>query len=409
MRFIADFHIHSKYSRATSHEMTVGKIAEAARTKGVKLVGSADFTHPKWLEELEQTVKPTREGLFAYDDTYFILVTEVNTTYTQNGKLRRIHHMIFAPDFDSVHRINEKLAAYGNLMADGRPTLLIDSKKLVELMLQVGEDVWVIPSHVWTPWFSLFGSNSGFDSIEECFGDHTDRIIALETGLSSDPAMNWRLSGLDRFTLISNSDAHSPSRIGREANCLDCELSYPEIMDTIRNKDRERFLFTIEFFPQEGKYHYDGHRKCDVRVAPREAMSNHDLCPVCSKRLTIGVLHRIETLSDREEGFVPPNAIPFKSLIPLDEIIGDALGVGVDTQTVRNEYKKLISVFNTEFSILLDASIDAVGEVAAPEVAEGIRRVREGKVRIIPGYDGVYGEIRIFEKKEKQPSQLSLF
>jgi len=180
MRFIADFHIHSKYSRATSHEMTVEKIAEAARTKGVKLVGSADFTHPKWLEELEQTVKPTREGLFAYDDTYFILVTEVNTTYTQNGKLRRIHHMIFAPDFDSVHRINEKLAAYGNLMADGRPTLLIDSKKLVELMLQVGEDVWVIPSHVWTPWFSLFGSNSGFDSIEECFGDHTDRVIALE-------------------------------------------------------------------------------------------------------------------------------------------------------------------------------------------------------------------------------------
>lgn len=409
MRFIADFHIHSRYSRATSQDMTVEKIAQAARMKGVKLVGTGDFTHPKWLKELEQKLKPKGEGLFEYDDVYFILVTEVNNTYTQNGRLRRIHNMIFAPDFQSVHRINEKLASYGNLLVDGRPTLVLDSKKLVELALEAGEDIWIIPSHVWTPWFSLFGSNSGFDSIEECFGDYTNRIIALETGLSSDPAMNWRLSTLDRFTLISNSDAHSPSRIGREANCFNCRLSYYEIMDAIKKKDRERLLFTIEFFPQEGKYHYDGHRRCGVRVSPKEAMANNDLCPVCSKRLTIGVLHRIETLSDREDGFVPPDAIPFKSLIPLDEIIADALGVGVDTLTVRNEHQKLLSKFNTEFSILLDAPIDELGEVTLREVAEGIKRVREGKVVIIPGYDGVYGEIRIFDRQEKQPSQLSLF
>jgi len=409
MKFIADFHIHSKYSRATSQEMTVEKIAEAARVKGVTLVGTGDITHPKWLAELEEKLKPTGKGLYCYGDIYFILTTEVNNTYTQNGKLRRIHNMVFVPDFDSAHRMNEKLASYGNLTVDGRPTLVLDSRKLLELVLDAGEDMWVVPAHVWTPWFSLFGSNSGFDSIEECFGDYTSRIVALETGLSSDPAMNWRLSTLDRFTLISNSDAHSPSKIGREANCFSCELSFPEIMDTIEKKDPERFLFTIEFFPQEGKYHYDGHRRCGVRVAPREAMANNDLCPICSKRLTIGVLHRIETLSDREEGFVPDDAIPFKSLIPLDEIIADASGVGGDTVTVRKEYQKLTGRFETEFSILLDTPIDELREVTLPEVAEGVKRVREGKVVIVPGYDGVFGEIRIFDREETQPSQLSLF
>ncbi len=409
MKFIADFHVHSRYSRATSQDMVVEKIAEGARRKGITLIATGDFTHPKWLEELERTLKPNGKGLFCYNDTHFILVTEVNNTYTQNGRLRRIHNMIFAPDFESVHRINEKLASYGKLMVDGRPTLVLDSKKLLELTLDAGEDIRVIPAHVWTPWFSLFGSNSGFDSIEECFGDYTDRIIALETGLSSDPAMNWRLSALDRFTLISNSDAHSPSKIGREANCFDCELSYRDIIDTIRKKDKEKFLFTIEFFPQEGKYHYDGHRKCGIRMPPAEAMASNDLCPVCSKRLTIGVLHRIEVLSDREEGFVPQDAIPFKPLIPLDEIIADALGVGVDTQAVRNEAQKLIEKFHTEFSILLDTSIDDLGEVALPEVAEGIRRVREGEVTVTPGYDGVYGEIKIFDREAKQPAQLNLF
>ncbi|KPJ48195.1 hypothetical protein AMJ40_07945, partial [candidate division TA06 bacterium DG_26] len=225
----------------------------------------------------------------------------------------------------------------------------------------------------------------------------------------SDPAMNWRLSSLDRFTLISNSDAHSPSKLGREANCLDCELSYYEIIDTFRKKDREKFLYTIEFFPQEGKYHYDGHRKCGVRVPPKEAMANGDLCPICGKRLTVGVLHRIEILSDREEEIVPPNAIPFKSLIPLEEIIADALGVGVDTQAVRNEYQRLIHKFQTEFSILLDTPIDELKAATLPEVAQGIERVREGDVVIIPGYDGVYGEIRIFNREAKQPSQLNLF
>jgi uncharacterized protein (TIGR00375 family) len=409
MGFIADFHIHSKYSRATSREMTVEKIAQSAQVKGVKLVGTGDFTHPQWCEELEQKLKPAGDGLYQCNDTYFILVAEVNNTYTQNGKLRRIHNMIFAPDFESVHKINEKLASYGKLMVDGRPTLVLDSKRLVELTLAVGEDVWVIPAHVWTPWFSLFGSNSGFDSIEECFGDYTSRIIALETGLSSDPAMNWRLSSLDRFTLISNSDAHSPSKLGREANCLACKLSYYDIIDAFREKNREKFLFTIEFFPQEGKYHYDGHRKCGVRVSPKEAMANNDLCPVCGKRLTVGVSHRIEILSDREEDVVPPNSIPFKSLIPLEEIIADALGVGVDTQAVRNEYQRLIRKFQTEFSILLDTSIDELKTATLPEVAQGVQRVREGDVVIIPGYDGVYGEIRIFDREAKQPSQLNLF
>ncbi len=408
MKFIADFHIHSKYSRATSKEMLVEPIADVCRSKGIQLVGTGDFTHPKWVEELKEKLKPSAEGLFECNGVNFLLTAEVNNTYTKNGKLRRIHNLIFAPGFKEVESINKKLQSYGNLVVDGRPTLSIDSKNMVELLLAISEDILIIPGHIWTPWFSLFGANSGFDSIEECFEDLTTNIYGLETGLSSDPAMNWMLSSLDRFTLVSNSDAHSPSRIGREANCFDCRLSYYEICDVIRKKDRKRFLFTIEFYPEEGKYHYDGHRKCGVRSSPSEAIANNDICPICGRRLTIGVLHRVQLLSDRKEGYTHPDAIPFKRLVPLQEIIADLLKVGKDTQVVHTKYEKLIQTFKTEFNILLDVPYEDIEKGSDPKIAEGIKRVREGRIRVEPGYDGVYGEIKIFDEDSKT-EQIDLF
>jgi len=318
--------------------------------------------------------------------------------------VRKIHIIVFAPSFEAVDKINAQLGWIGNLKSDGRPILGLDAKELTKIVLNISGDCLVVCSHAWTPWFSVFGSRSGFDSLEECFDEYSKYIYAIETGLSSSPEMNWRLSALDKITLISNSDAHSAQKIGREANVFDTEISYPAIIEAIKTKNPQKFLYTIEFFPEEGKYHYDGHRLCNISLSPEESKKYNNICPNCGKLLTIGVLNRVAELADRPQGFKPQNAIPFKSLIPLAEIIADCLGVLPGAKQVEKEYKNLIEKFDNEFEILLNASRSNLENVTLPEIAEGIERVREGKISILPGYDGVYGKIKIFSKEEKKSS-----
>ncbi|MCX7994200.1 MAG: endonuclease Q family protein [candidate division WOR-3 bacterium] len=406
---IADLHIHSRFSRATSQEMTIPRITEYAKLKGIGMVGTGDFTHPEWLKELKEYLQ-FKDGVYEYAGVKFVLTTEVNNIYTKNGKLRRIHNIIFAPDFSTVERINEYLARYGKLEIDGRPTLSLPADEMLKALIDISADIFLVPSHIWTPWFSLFGSNSGFDTIEECFGPLSEKIFALETGLSSDPAMNWRLSALDRHTLISNSDAHSPNRLGREANVFAGDLDYYGLMSVLKNKDRTKFLYTIEFYPEEGKYHYDGHRRCQVRLSPKEARMNNNLCPICSKTITVGVLHRVEILADRPEGFVPENSIPYRNLIPLEEIIAEALGIGRESVAVKNEYIRLCKMFGSEFEILLNTPIEDLRNNTHERIALGIDLARKGKVIINPGYDGEFGIIKLFEQAQSEPTaQLGLF
>ena len=406
MEFIADFHLHSKHSRATSQQMDLENLDKWAKIKGILVLGTGDFTHPLWLKEIKEKLESAEPGLFKLknspNQTRFILTTEVSCVYFKNGKQRKIHLIIFSPSIEVCEKINNYLKLYGSLESDGRPTLNLDAKELLKIVLNISEDCLVVPAHIWTPWFSLFGSKSGFDSIEECFEEYSNYIFAGETGLSSDPAMNWRLSSLDRITLISCSDAHSPSHIGREANVFNCELSYFEIIKAIKEKDKNKFLYTIEFYPEEGKYHYDGHRNCGISLSPKETKKYNGICPVCGRPLTIGVLNRVEQLADRPEGFQPENAIPFKSVIPLEEIIADALGRNPGTVEVEKEYNNLIEKFENEFNVLLKVPRFDLESVTLPEIAEGIIRAREGKVFIEPGYDGVYGKIRIFQKEEQK-------
>jgi len=421
MRFIADFHLHSKYSRATSRDMEVEFLSRWARKKGIGLLGTGDFTHPTYLAELRSKLEPLGNGLFRLKkgDSHpeFMLTAEVSNIYSQGGRVRRIHTILFSPSFETAGTIVSKLGSYGKLSSDGRPILGFSARDLAKMVLDISGDCMVIPAHAWTPWFSIFGANSGFDSIEECFGEMAPHIHAIETGLSSDPEMNWRLSSLDRVTLISNSDAHSPSRLGREANAFDCDLDYRAITDTLRKKDRKRFLFTIEFFPQEGKYHYDGHRNCGVIFSPSETKAHQFLCPKCQKRVTVGVMHRVEELADRPEGFIPKNAIPSIHLIPLEEILAEALGYKVGTKAIEKEYERLVEQGGSEFRILLDATPDELASFAEPKVLEAIIRMRQGKVSIIPGHDGAYGKISLLPKKseeekpgqEKREEQLELF
>lgn len=416
MRFIADFHIHSRYSRATSKDMEVETLARWAKKKGITLLGTGDFTHPTYFAELRAKLEPLGNGLLQLkkedQGIRFILTSEVSNIYTQNGKLRRIHTLIFAPSFEVVEAIRSKLGNLGKLSSDGRPIFSFTAKELMKMILNISSDCLIIPAHVWTPWFSIFGANSGFDSIEECFGEMSSHIHAIETGLSSDPEMNWRLSKLDPITLISNSDAHSPNRLGREANAFDGALDYKEVIETIRKKDRKKLLFTIEFFPEEGKYHYDGHRQCRVIFSPSQTRANQYLCPNCHKRLTVGVMHRVEELADRPEGFIPKNAIPSVHLIPLEEIIAEAMGFRIGTKAVEAEYERLVERGVSEFQILLDASPDELATFVPPKIMEGIIRMRQGKVSIIPGHDGVYGKISLFPEKregEELKEQLELF
>jgi len=411
MQFIADFHIHSKYSRATSKDMDVKNIAKWAKLKGIQLMGTGDFTHHLWLEELKANLEPQNNGLFIYNGINFMLTSELSSIYSKKGKTYRVHTMIFAPSFKVVDKINQVLSGIGNLASDGRPILGLDAKELARIVMDISADCFIVPAHVWTPWFSVFGSSSGFNKIEYCFEEQTKNIHCLETGLSSDPAMNWRWSALDKFSLISNSDSHSPAKIGREANVFDCKMDYYDIIDTLKKQDKKKFLYTIEFFPEEGKYHFDGHRNCDIRLSPQESKKYNNICPKCKRPLTIGVMNRVDQLSDRPEGFVPENAIPFKNLIPLDEIIADAKGMGKSSQAVEKEYHTILSRFGTEFNVLLKADDNQLKESLSARVAEGIMRVRKGNVKIYPGYDGEYGKIQIFDEGEnfKQEEQLSLF
>lgn len=410
MKFTADLHIHSKYSRATSPNMNIKTLSEYAKLKGIALLGTGDFTHHLWLEELKNTLKDSGNGLFEYNGVNFMLTGEISSIYSKNGKVRKIHNVIFTPSFDIADKINSALSGYGNIAYDGRPIIGIDAKNLAEVLFGISKDIFLVPGHIWTPWFSLFGSKSGFDSIEECFEEYTKDIYALETGLSSDPAMNWQLSKLDRFSLISNSDSHSPQKIGREANVFNTEMSYNAITDALKKKDKKKFLYTVEFFPEEGKYHYDGHRLCNVRFSPRESKINKNICPKCGKPLTIGVMNRVSELADRPEGFVPENSIPFKRMIPLAEIIADTLGVGDASKAVDAGYRAIIPRLGTEFEVLMEVSQDKLLKELPVKIAKAIINVRKGDVNILPGFDGEYGTIEILKEEDvAAEKQLNLF
>ncbi len=415
MKFIADLHIHSKYSRATSSQADLEHFAEAAVRKGIQVVGTGDFTHPLWLKEIKEKLEPAEPGLYKLKNsdnpTRFLLTSEISCIYSKGGKVRKIHILVFAPSIELVENLNTQLGWIGNLKSDGRPILGLDAKELTKIVLNISQDFLIVPAHMWTPWFSVFGSKSGFDSLEECFEEYTKYIYAGETGLSSDPPMNWRVSALDKITLISNSDAHSPQKLGREANVFDTELSYHGIVEAIKTKNKDKFLYTLEFYPEEGKYHFDGHRLCGIKVSPKEAKKYNNICPVCGKPLTLGVLHRVEDLADREDGYVPENAIPYKSLVPLEEIIAEALGQNPGTKEVTKEYQNLITHFGNEFNILLNVTESDLKSATLPEIAEGIIRVRNGEVQVDPGFDGVFGKVRIFSwgEQPKSSGQKTLF
>lgn len=423
MRFIADLHIHSKYSRATSKDMSPEVIWRWAQIKGISVVGSGDFTHPGWIKELSEKIESTGNGLFTLKREYeqnnvpesckapvsFVLSAEISCIYRKNDKTRKVHSLILVPDFSDAARISLVLSRIGNLNADGRPILGLDALELLKIVKDVSPSSVFIPAHVWTPHFSVFGAVSGFDSLEECFEDYTSNICAVETGLSSNPPMNWRFSALDNITLVSNSDAHSPAKMGREANIFDTEMSYSGIAKAI--KTRQGFLGTIEFFPEEGKYHYDGHRVCGVSLSPEETIAHGYLCPRCGKRVTVGVLHRAERLADRPQEYKPKDAPPFYSLIPLSEVIAETMGVGVTSKAVEMEYQRLIQGLGNEFAILMDVPIVDIQGVSSKLVGEGIERMRSGNIYVVPGYDGEYGKVKIFEFAERKEvkGQATLF
>ena len=419
MRFIADLHIHSSYSRATSRDMVPEKLWRWAQIKGINIVGTGDFTHPAWFKELTQKLEPLGNGLFCLreefrgddapdscvKDVFFLLTAEISCIYRKADKTRKIHSLIFVHDFESALRINMMLAKIGNLRADGRPILGLNAKELLKIVMDESPSAMFVPAHAWTPHFSVFGAISGFDSLEECFEELTPHIYAIETGLSSDPPMNRRLSAIDRLTLISNSDAHSPARMGREANIFDTDISYDAICDAIKTK--KGFLGTIEFFPEEGKYHYDGHRACKMRLSPEETIENNYLCPVCGKKVTVGVLHRVEELADRAQGTSPFGMLPYHSLIPLAEIIAETIGVGRASKAVDRAYQDLIEKLGNEFTVLMDAPLNDIERAGSPHIREAIERVRTGDVHIAPGYDGEFGTIRIFTDRERAKNRKS--
>jgi uncharacterized protein (TIGR00375 family) len=409
MPFIADLHVHSHYSIATSRDMTPEGLWRWAQLKGISLVGTGDFTHPKWTAELKVKLEECDGSLFRLKAEYrnidrvpsscsanvfFVLSAEISCIYKKNGKTRKVHCLIYVPSLDDAAKIGTVLARIGSVVSDGRPILKLDAKELLQITLETVPEAVFIPAHIWTPHFSVFGAISGFDTLTECFEDLTPHIFALETGLSSDPPMNWRLSALDNLTLVSNSDAHSPSKLGREANIIDTDLSYSAVFRALQT--RRGFLGTIEFFPQEGKYHNDGHRLCGVCMEPAETMGQNYRCPVCGKRLTVGVAHRIETLADREQSFILPGAPPFRSAIPLVEILGEVLASPPQSRKVELEYVNLLSCVGSEFFILLDASLQEIEKASSTIVAEAVKRMREGAVSISPGYDGQYGRINLY-------------
>lgn len=418
MRLIADLHVHSRYSRATSRAMTLPVIAEWARIKGIDVVGTGDFTHPAHFAALKDLLEPAEDGLYTLKEgkgegPRFILTAEVSNIFSQGGRVRKMHSLLLAPSIEAVQKMNSAFGRLGNIKSDGRPIFGFSAQDLLKIVLDASPDAMLIPAHAWTPWFSIFGSKSGFDSIEECFGGLAEHIRAIETGLSSNPEMNWRLSALDNITFISNSDAHSPSKLGREANVFDCALSYNEITEIIKTKDAKRFLYTVEFYPEEGKYHYDGHRECGVLYSPEESKAADKICPVCRKGLTVGVMSRVEDLSDRPVGYRPPDAIPSRQMVPLEEILSEAFEVGPASNKVQKEYRRLTTEAGSEFAILLDMDVAEIARLAGEKVATAVSKVRSGDIGITPGFDGEFGKIRIFGKAEEPrlagPAQIRLF
>ena len=419
MEFVADIHLHSRWSRATSRDLNPESMHKWSQLKGIGVVGTADFTHPEWLAELKEKLEPAEEGLFRLrpklaapvdgqvprscrGEVRFLLTVEISSIYKRGGRTRKVHNVVCLPGFDAVDDLDRRLSAIGNLASDGRPILGLDSRDLLEICLEVDPRVLFIPAHIWTPHFAVLGASSGFDSLEECFDDLLPHVFAVETGLSSDPPMNSRLSALDRYAVVSNSDAHSPSRLGREATCFDTELSYTGMREALRSRDPARFTGTIEFYPEEGKYHYDGHRKCGVRWKPAETRAAGGLCPECGRKLTVGVLHRVESLADRGEEEEPPVDRPFEYLIALDEVIGSCIGVGPKSKRVQAVYRNLLEKLGPELTVLRAVDPERIAACGEPLVAEGVRRMREGRVSIEPGYDGEYGVIQVFSDEERR-------
>jgi len=425
MKFIGDFHIHSHFSIATSKELQPEFLDFWARMKGIKVLGTGDFTHPGWTKELKEKLEPAENGLFSVksefkkkksfpveDDVRFMLTAEISNIYKKNGKVRKVHNVVFAPSFEVVDKIQSKLAGMGfNITSDGRPILGLDSRDLLELCLDTSEEIFFVPAHIWTPWFSVLGSKSGFDSVEECFADLSDYIFAVETGLSTDPPMNWLVSSLDKYTLISNSDAHSPEKLGRNANIFDTEISYPSIIEAMKTGNPETFLGTIDFFPQEGKYHYDGHRKCGIQWSPLETLQHNEVCPVCGSKITVGVMNRIAQLADRDDLMTRPNRHPFYSLIPLKEILAEMEGVGPNSKKIIKQYENLIRKAGNEFNLLLHYDTNDIRSLAGEVIAEAIRRMRNREVYIKEGFDGEFGVINVFKDGESKifESQEMLF
>jgi len=427
MKIIADLHIHSKYSRACSPNLVLEKIAETCEMKGINIVATGDFTHPMWFKEMREKLVEKERGLYVLrnqnnvemrrgaskNQTRFICSTELSCIYKRAEKCRRLHVVVLAPNLKAVEKINSSLERAGcNLKSDGRPILGMDVRRLAEICFQADEKCMLIPAHIWTPWFAMFGSKSGFDSIEECWGEWSDRIYAIETGLSSDPLMNWRVKNLDNVSIISNSDAHSLPNLGREANVFEVDekkLSYDAICEIIKNN---KIKYTIEFYPEEGMYHIDGHRDCKFSCEPKESEKLKNICPVCKKPLIIGVMNRVEELShkNRGENYFDNSRVPFKKLIELDKIIAQALNIkSRKAKKVQAEYENLIKNVGTEFDILLNKDLDEIAKNTLPEITEGIKRVREGKVKIIPGFDGQYGQIKIFSDEDRKSFQEKLF
>ncbi len=451
MKIVADLHIHSHFSRATSGNLTFEHLTRWAQLKGIQIVGTGDVSHPGWLAEMREKLVPAEDGLFKLIDELssavqaqvppacrapvrFILGGEISNIYKRDDRTRKVHNVVFAPSFEAVEKLQAHLERIGNIRSDGRPILGLDSRDLLEIVLGTDPACHLIPAHIWTPWFSLLGSKSGFDSVEECYADLTPHIFALETGLSSDPPMNWRVSALDRYVLVSNSDAHSPEKLGREANLFDCELAYGALFDALHcrdeaSSDKPGFFEkpglseegapgnasplrgTIEFFPEEGKYHFDGHRACNIVWDPPATRAHNGLCSVCGKPVTVGVMHRVEELADRPESSRPARVLPFHSLIPLPEVLGEVYGVGGSSKQVQAEYMKLLARLGPELTILRDAPLADIVKAGGERLAEGIGRMRRGEVVAQPGYDGEYGVIRVFAGAEAGAAegQMGLF
>lgn len=427
MKVISDLHFHSRFSRAVSPQMNIPTISLWARKKGIDLVSTSDFTHPLWFRELQANLEEVGEGIYkskeSNNNVKFLLTTEINCIYSKSGKGRRIHLLVFVPNFSVAENFNKEMALRGaNLLSDGRPITGLTAKNILEIALSVSNDSLVIPAHAWTPHYSVFGSNSGFDSLEECFEELTTNIKAIETGLSSDPAMNWRIQELKGRSLVSFSDAHSPSKMGREATVFDIpDISYQTIKKAISQEGPDcKIASTIEFYPEEGKYHFTGHRNCHIVYSPNEARKKGIVCPTCGKRLTVGVMSRVEELAHgsevKTETKKDSNGVlwiknkdfdkpPYVMIVPLIEIISESFKTGVQSQAVQTMYEKLISSFDNEFNILLKSDLEKVKEIAGEKIAEGISKVRSGDIVIRPGYDGLFGKVKIWkEEKIEEPS-----